>query len=162
MVLNIFKKLKPYIISVAIALLIGGLSALLTRNNMNIYAQISTPPFAPPGFLFPIVWATLYVLMGISSAMIFKSEEATSQERLSALFTYGLSLFVNFFWSIIFFNMRSYLLAFVWIVLLWVLIIKTVREYYKINKTAAYLQIPYLLWVTFAAALNFSIYLLNK
>ena len=160
--LNIFKKLKPYIISIAIALLIGGLSALLTRNNMNIYAQISTPPFAPPGFLFPIVWAILYVLMGISSAMIFKSEEATSQERLSALFTYGLSLFVNFFWSIIFFNMRSYLLAFAWIVLLWVLIIKTVREYYKINKTAAYLQIPYLLWVTFAAVLNFSIYLLNK
>ncbi|MBO5287743.1 MAG: tryptophan-rich sensory protein [Clostridia bacterium] len=155
------KKLKPYIISVLIALLVGGLSALLTMGNMNIYNEINTPSFAPPGILFPIVWSVLYILMGISAGLIKTSENSTKDERLRALFTYGISLFVNFLWSIIFFNMRFYLLAFVWLVLLWVLILKTIWDYSKINKLAAYLQIPYLLWVTFAGILNFSIYLLN-
>ncbi len=153
---------KSYIISILIALGVGGFSAFLTRGNMNLYEEIITPPLSPPGVLFPIVWTVLYVLMGISAAIIYNSKEAPATERTQALFTYGVSLVVNFFWSIIFFNMRMYFLAFVWLVLLWVLILKTILEYWGINKTAAYLQIPYLIWVTFAGYLTFAIFLLNR
>ena len=155
-------KFRPYIISIIISLGTGILSALLTRGNMNLYEEIATPAIAPPAILFPIVWTILYVLMGISAAIIYSSDASSPEMRTKALFTYGVSLVVNFFWSIIFFNMRSYLLAFIWLVLLWALIIKTIVEYKPINKTAAYLQIPYLLWVTFAGYLNLSIYLLNR
>lgn len=155
-------KFRPYIISIVISLGTGILSALLTRGNMNLYEEIATPAIAPPAILFPIVWTILYVLMGISAAIIYNSDASSPEMRTKALFTYGVSLVVNFFWSIIFFNMRSYLLAFIWLVLLWALIIKTIVEYKPINKTAAYLQLPYLLWVTFAGYLNLSIYLLNR
>lgn len=155
-------KARPYIISILISLGTGILSALLTRGNMNIYEEISTPSLTPPGILFPIVWTILYMLMGVSAAIVFSSTEKDPDKRTKALFTYGLSLIVNFFWSIIFFNMRSYLFAFIWLILLWILILKTIIEYKPISKAAAYLQIPYLLWVTFAGYLTISIYLLNK
>ena len=129
---------------------------------MDLYNEIVTPTLSPPAILFPIVWTILYVLMGISAAIIYNSVSIDSDKRAKALFTYGLSLVVNFFWSIIFFNMQMYFLAFVWLILLWVLILKTILEYSEINKLAAYLQIPYLLWVTFAGYLTFSIFLLNK
>lgn len=153
---------KSYIISILIALGVGGLSAFLTRESMGIYAEISTPPLSPPAVLFPIVWTILYVLMGISAAMVYNSKGTSVTNRTQSLFTYGVSLVVNFFWSIIFFNMRMYFLAFVWLVLLWVLILKTILEYWDINKTSAKLQIPYLIWVAFAGYLTFSIFLLNS
>ncbi len=156
-----WKKIKPYIISVAIALGVGFLSALLTRGNMDIYDRIRTPPLAPPGILFPIVWTVLYTLMGISSAMIYAKGIAEKISTYEALKTYAKQLAVNFLWSLIFFNMEAFLLAFLWIILLWLLIIKMIKEFYKIDNVAAYLQIPYLLWVTFAAYLNFAIFLLN-
>lgn len=155
-------KIKSYIVSIAIALLTGGLSALLTMGNMNLYSTIETPPLAPPAILFPIVWTILYTLMGISAAMIYNTESAPLPQRKSALYTYGLSLFFNFFWSIIFFNFRWFLFAFFWLLALLFLIVRTIMKYYKINPTAAVLQIPYLLWVTFAGYLNFAIWLLNK
>ena len=156
------KKAKPYVISILISVGTGLISALLTRDNMNLYEEISTPALSPPAILFPIVWTVLYVLMGVSAALIYNSVTVDSDKRARALFTYGLSLVVNFFWSIIFFNMRMYFLAFIWLILLWVLILKTILEYLEINKTAAYLQIPYLIWVTFAGYLTFSIFLLNR
>ena len=152
---------KSYIISILLALGVGGLSAFLTMGNMNVYDEIVTPLFSPPSILFPIVWTILYVLMGISAAMIYNSNTSPAIERVQALFTYGVSLIVNFLWSIIFFNLQMYFLAFVWLVLLWVLILKTILEYWEINKTAAYLQLPYLIWVTFAGYLSFAIFLLN-
>ena len=155
------EKIKSYVISILIAIGVGALSAFFTRNNMDIYSQIITPLLAPPPILFPIVWTVLYILMGISAAMIYNSSAPESKKR-AALYTYALSLIVNFFWSLIFFNMRAFLLAFVWIVLLFYLIIKTIIQYYKINRLAAYLQIPYALWVAFAGYLNFSIWILNK
>jgi len=152
------KNVKSYIISIVIALLIGGISAFLTSGNMNIYEELITPPLSPPGILFPIVWTILYVLMGISSALIYNEN---GNDKNKALLTYGISLFFNFTWSIIFFNMRNFFFAFIWIIFLFVSILQTIIEYFKINKIAAYLQIPYLLWVAFAGYLNLGIWILN-
>ena len=157
-----WKKIKPYVISVAIALGVGALSALFTRGNMDLYDRIQTPPLAPPGILFPIVWSILYTLMGISSAIIYIKGRDENIPVYEALRIYAIQLVVNFFWSIIFFNLEAFLFAFLWLLLLWVLIIIMIVKFYKIDKTAAYLQIPYLLWVTFAAYLNFAIFLLNR
>jgi len=156
-----WKKIKPYVISVAIALIVGGLSALLTSGNMNIYDTINTPPFAPPGYLFGIVWPILYVLMGISAAMVYTAKGVSRLKTTSALKTYALQLGVNFFWSIIFFNLKAFLFAFIWLVLLWVLIFIMIKKFIEIRPLAGYLQIPYILWVTFALYLNFMIYILN-
>lgn len=156
------KNIKIFIIAILIPLAVGGLSALLTQGSMSLYDEIITPPLAPPSILFPIVWTVLYVLMGISSALIYTDTSATMREKQSALYTYAASLIVNFFWSIIFFNMRAFLFAFIWLLLLLYLIIRTITKYYGINKTAAYLQIPYALWVTFAGYLTFAIWYLNR
>ena len=157
-----WKKLKPYIISVAITLGVGALSALFTRNNMDIYDRIVSPPLAPPGILFPIVWTILYTLMGISSARIYLAGKENGADTGKALKTYAIQLVVNFFWSIFFFNAEAFLFSFIWILLLWILIIKMIKEFNEIDPLAAKLQIPYLLWVTFAAYLNLAIFILNR
>ncbi len=156
------KKVKPYIFSILISLGVGIVSSLLTMDNMRIYSEVNTPPLSPPSILFPIVWTILFVLMGISAAMIYTSDNASAGEKKKALYVYAVSLFFNFTWSLIFFNLRKFLFAFIWLVALFVLILKTIVEYYKINKVASYLQIPYAIWVAFAGYLNFGIYLLNK
>lgn len=154
-------KFKPYIISIAIALGIGGLGAFLIRDNLYLYDVINKPAFSPPAFLFPIVWTILYILMGISSARIWLQKEHASYEVMDSLLTYALQLILNFFWPIIFFNMRTFLFSFIWIVVLWTSILKMIFKFSVLDKTAAYLNIPYVLWVTFAGYLNFMIYLLN-
>ena len=156
------KRVKPYIISIIIALGVGIVSSLLTMDNMRIYSEVNTPPLSPPSIVFPIAWSILFLLMGISAAMIYTSDNASLGERKKALYIYALSLFFNFTWSLIFFNLREFLFAFIWLVALFVLILKTIIEYYKINKVAGLLQIPYAIWVAFAGYLNFGIYLLNK
>ena len=155
---NHMKKAKSYIFSILLSLTVGGLSALSIANNMNIYDKINTPPLSPPGWLFPVVWAILFIVMGVSSAMIFTSK---SSKKDDALFIYAVSLVLNFSWSIFFFNMQSFILSFIILVALWLSIIITIIQYYKINKVSAWLQLPYLLWVTFAGYLNFAIILLN-
>jgi len=154
--------IKTYIYSILIALGVGGLSALLTSGNMDIYSEITRPPLSPPSIIFPLVWSVLFVLMGISAATIYCTKTSTIRERNSALLTYGLSLFFNFFWSIIFFNFRWFFVAFIWILILLYLIIKTIIKYKKINSIAAFLQIPYLIWVGFATYLNLGIWWLNR
>lgn len=152
--------IKTYAIGIAIPLAVGGLAAFLTRESMDIYETINTPPLAPPGILFPIVWTILYVLMGISSVLILDSD-ATSDTRRSALTIYGIQLVINFFWSILFFEKQAFLFSFVWLCLLWALIVAMLVSFGRIRRSAAWLQIPYLLWVTFAGYLNLAIYLLN-
>lgn len=154
---TMWAKIKPYVISILIPLGVGIFSSLFTRGNMDIYSTINVPPLAPPSILFPIVWTILYILMGVSSGMIYTSGQKSGR----ALTIYGISLFVNFLWSIIFFNLKAFLFAFIWLVLLIFLVAFTIVEYLKINKVAAYLQIPYLLWVAFAGYLSFGIFLLN-
>ena len=154
-------KLKTYIFSVAAALSVGLLSALFTMGSMGIYNDILTPLLAPPSWVFPVVWTILFFLMGVSAARI-KLSAAPKQQKDSALRTYYLNLAVNFLWSIIFFNFRAFFFAFIWLLLLLALIIITIVKYYKIDKIAAYLQIPYALWVAFAGYLTFAIWWLNK
>lgn len=156
------KEIKIYTISIAAALAVGGLSALLTAGNMNIYSEIVKPPLSPPSVLFPIVWTLLYILMGVGAAMIYLQRDENPEAVRNALITYGISLFFNFFWSIIFFNMQAYLFAFVWIILLWASVLATIIQYRKISTLAAALQVPYLLWITFAAYLNLAIFVLNR
>ena len=154
-------KLCPYIVSIAIALGVGLLSALITRGDMALYDEIVTPPLAPPGFLFPIVWTLLYALMGISSARIYIKRNENQREAKDALAVYVMSLIVNFTWSIIFFSLGAYLVSFVWLILLFALVIATIVRYKPIDSLAAYLQIPYAVWVAFAGYLNLAISLLN-
>ena len=154
------KFVVSYIIGVLIPLAVGALSALLTMGNMDLYAQgILKPPLAPPGWLFPVVWTVLYALMGISSTMIWLSPP--SAERNKALNLYIAQLIVNFFWSLIFFNAQAFGFAALWLILLWVLVALMILQFWKVNRTAALLQIPYLIWLTFAAYLNIAIWILN-
>lgn len=150
---------KKLIACVAIPLVVGGISALLTYKSMQSFEALNKPPLSPPGWLFPVVWSILFVLMGIASYLVLVSKDTSSTR--TALIFYGVQLFFNFLWSIIFFNFRLYLFAFVWLVALWLLIFTTTWKFYKISKKAAYLMLPYILWVTFAGYLNFGIYLLN-
>ena len=154
-------KIKTYIIGILIPLAVGFFSAYLTRGSMDIYSGIIKPPLAPPAILFPIVWTILYVLMGIGSVIVYNSD-ASARDKRQALLIYSLQLTVNFFWSLIFFNKRAFLFSFLWLILLWVLIVAMILSFRKISKTAAWLQIPYLVWVTFAGYLNLMIYLLNR
>ena len=145
------------IIAILIPLAVGSLSALIS-GNMALYSTINKPAFSPPSIVFPIVWTILYVLMGISSYIIYSSDSA---DKTKALKIYALQLFFNFCWSILFFRYQLYLFSFLWLVILIVLICIMIKDFYKINPAAAYLQIPYLLWCIFAAYLNFSIYTMN-
>ena len=162
---SMWKKIKPYIlpfaISIAIPLGVGLFSALLTKDNMNIYGEINTPPLSPPSWLFPIAWTILYILMGVSSALIYINKEKNPPEAKRGLYYYALSLVANFLWSIIFFNLGAFLFALICLGILLYLIIKTVISYYNVSKIAAYLQIPYVLWVAFAGYLNAAIFILN-
>ena len=145
------------IISILIPLAVGSLSALLS-GTMSTYSTLNKPALSPPSILFPIVWTILYILMGISSYMIYISN---SPDAPKALKTYALQLFFNFCWSIIFFRFSLYLLSLLWLIIMIILIYIMIKQFYKISPTAAYLQIPYLLWCIFAAYLNFSIYTMN-
>ena len=157
-----WNKIKPYVISILIALAVGGLSAWLIRDGMEQYIQMEKPPLSPPALLFPIVWTILFILMGIGSALVYVNRDKNKETAEGALRIYGIQLAVNFFWSIIFFNMQAYLFAFIWLVLLWVLILIMILEFRKISPVAAWLQLPYILWVTFAGYLTFAVWLMNR
>lgn len=150
---------KKLAVSIAISLGTGLLSALLTLGNFKAYSALLQPPLAPPGWLFPVVWTILYILMGVSAYLVY---ECDTEEKYIGLAVYVLQLIFNFLWLIIFFNIGNLLFAFVWLVFLWVLVLAMTISFYKVNKTAGLLQIPYLLWVTFAGYLNIALYILNK
>lgn len=154
-------KLKPLIISILIPLAVGGVSALVSMNGMQDFEKTNKPPLSPPGWMFPVVWSILYILMGIASYIVY-TKRKTDKRVDSALSYYAAQLVFNFFWSIIFFRLDAYLFAFIWLVVLWILILITTLKFYQISKPAGYLMIPYLLWVTFAGYLNLGIYILNK
>ncbi len=150
---------KKLLVSIAIPLAVGGVSAFFTAGNMKLFEEIDKPPLSPPGWLFPVVWTILYVLMGIALylVVITKSRET----KIPAYISFGVQLFFNFFWSIIFFNAQAYLFAFIWLLLLWVAIVVNIYFFNKINSRAAKLLLPYIIWVTFAGYLNLGIYILN-
>jgi len=149
---------KKLIISIFVPLAVGGVSTLLTKNGMESFETIIKPPLSPPAWLFPVVWTALYILMGVACYLVW----TTPKKEPNALFYYGIQLFFNFFWSIIYFNIKNYLFAFIWLLLLWAAILITTVKFYRTKKAAGYLMIPYLLWVTFAGYLNLGIYFLNR
>lgn len=149
---------KVLVISIIIPLLVGGLSSLFMMGS-NQYDNLTLPALAPPGWLFPVMWTILYILMGVSCYLIFISND---KEKNKALTVYGLQLFVNSLWTLFFFRLESYLFSFFWLILLIILIIWMIYLFYPINKKAAGLQIPYLIWVLFASYLNLGIYILNR
>lgn len=154
------KRLKPYILWIALTEAVGALSALLTRSGTQYFSEYAVmPPLSPPAWVFPVVWTVLYALMGISAARIWISED--SQERKWGLNLYIIQLILNFFWSPIFFNAMAYGVASVWIVVLWATVLLMILAFYKVDRTAAWLQLPYLAWITFAAYLTFGVWLLN-
>lgn len=150
---------KKLLWCLAIPLGVGGVSALLTSGNMQLFEEINKPPLSPPGWLFPVVWTILYASMGVALYLVVMAKD--TKGNLPAYISFGVQLFFNFFWSIIFFNAKAYLFAFIWLVLLWVAIVVNIFFFAQVNKTAGKILIPYLIWVTFAGYLNFGIYLLN-
>lgn len=151
-------KLKPLLASLVISLGMGGLSALLTQNAMEQYGGLRQPPLSPPGWLFPAVWFVLFVLMGIAAYLVWMRD---STGRNGALILYGAQLVFNFFWTLIFFNLQNYALAFFWLLALWLLILLTTLQFFKETTAAGWLLVPYLAWVTFAGYLNAGVWLLN-
>ena len=150
------KSTKTYLFFILSALAVGGISAFLTRNNMNIFETVQKPPFAPPAFIFPIVWSFLYILMGIGASRVF-----LVSPQSDGLLVYWVNLAVNFFWSIIFFNMRAFGFAFIWLLLLLAVVITMAVKFFRIDKLSGYLQIPYVVWLVIAGYLNLFIYLTN-
>ena len=149
-------KYKSLIIAILIPILAGFIGNILGNSSMG-YDSINKPIFTPPGIVFPIVWSILYILMGISSYIIYKKDRNDS----GALTIYGLQLFFNIFWPLFFFNFKLYLFSFIWLIILLGLVIVMIYKFYKISKPASLIQLPYLLWLIFASILNFSVFLLN-
>ncbi len=157
----ILKKFKwqPYVIFILFTEAVGALAGILTQNSMEAYEALTKPPLTPPSIVFPIVWGVLFLLMGIGAARIYLSDKPG---RKRALVIFGIQLAVNFFWSLLFFNLQALGFSFIWLTGLWILIILMIVSFWKVDRLAALLQIPYLLWVTFAGYLNLAIWLLNK
>lgn len=149
---------KTLITNIAIPLAVGGISALITGGGFKDYSNVARPALSPPAILFPIVWTLLYILMGISAYIVW--ERDTTKARLPVAI-YAVQLFLNFMWPIFFFSFKAYLFSFIWLLLLWTFVIAMIIVFYKVNRLAGILQIPYLLWLTFAAYLNLGVFVLN-
>ena len=152
---------RAFIAAVILPLIVGGLSAWLTGDGIKMYALMIKPPLSPPGWLFPVVWTVLYILMGLASFRVYRSC-ASAYRKKRALGLYIIQLAVNFFWPLIFFGAGAYLAAFLWLALLCLLVFLCAVLFYHVDKTAGRLLCPYLFWCIFALYLNFGVYLLNK
>ena len=154
------KKFRAYAFWILLTEAVGAISGWLIRDSTPLYRDaIQKPPLSPPGIVFPIVWAILYALMGVGAAMIYRS--APSEQRTGSLQLYILQLLANFLWPIFFFRMQSFGGALILLLLLWGLVLWMILSFRKISPLAAKLQIPYLLWLTFAAYLNAGVWALN-
>lgn len=149
-------RLLPFIVCLAITLIPGVIVGLLTSGQNDIYETVKTPVFAPPAILFPIIWGLLYTLMGVSLYLIYQNGGTLRNYALFAA-----QFVANLIWPFLFFSFEAFWLAFLWLVLLWVMILLMIISFYRTSPLAAYMQIPYLLWVTFAGVLNLSIAILN-
>ena len=152
--------IKKLLISLGIPLAVGGLSALVSGGFGERYQNLKQPPFAPPGWLFPIVWSILYLLMGYAAYRVWVSP-AEKTKKIPAWGFYIAQLLLNFLWSPIFFRLEMRLTAFFIMLALWVAIALTLRFFSQIDEFAGDLLLPYLLWVTFAAYLNLGVFFLN-
>ena len=152
---------KPLIVCIAVPLLTGGLSSLLTMGGMAAFSQLQKPPLTPADWVFPVAWSILYVLMGVASYLVYTAN-ATPQMRYSALIAYGVTLVFNFVWPLLFFRLGMRLVALMWLLLLLGLVALTASIFGRVRKSAGVLLLPYLVWTAFAAYLNLGVYLLNR
>lgn len=151
---------KPYIVFVALTEAVGALAGWLTRDGMASFQTVQKSALTPPDAVFPVVWTILYALMGIGAARVWQAP--ASRDRARSLRLFALQLAVNFFWSFLFFNLQAYGLSFVWLILLWILVFCMIQSFRKVDQVAAWMQLPYLLWITFAGYLNFMVWFLNR
>ena len=149
------------IISLLISVGGGFIAGIFNKNSMMMYANLQKPAFSPPAILFPIVWTILYILMGIAAYRVYMVIKETNTPKLP-LVLYGVQLLLNFLWPFLFFKFRLYGLAFIELVILFVFIILTTVAFFKRDKVAGILMIPYALWVAFAGVLNFFVWMLNE
>lgn len=158
------KKIRfiPLVLSIGIPLLFGGITSLFMPNMKGVYSELVKPIFAPPSFVFPIVWTILYIMIGIAAYKVYilKYEGI---DVSSALFVYSIQLLLNFLWPFIFFGFRLYGIAFIELIILVLFVILTIKRFYdKAGKEAALLMIPYLIWLVYAGVLNFYVWMLNE
>jgi tryptophan-rich sensory protein len=153
-------KIRPFIGFSALALLVGGLSSVITQGEMEAFSALRQPPLSPPGWVFPVVWTILYLLMGVGMAIVWRGSDG--ERRRSAVTIWGVQLAANFLWPLLFFLWQLRLLSLVWLVVMLILVANMTSEFEKTSVTAARLQIPYLLWLLFAAYLNLGVWILNR
>ncbi len=155
------------IVSIAVSELAGVIGALYTTPAVQSgwYAGLVRPALNPPAWVFGPVWTTLYALMGVAAFLVWSSYAKATEDKKKgirvALILFGVQLVLNALWSIIFFRLHSLGGAFIEIIFLWLAILATITAFAKISRPAAYLLLPYILWVTFAAYLNYGIWTLN-
>ncbi len=149
--------LRKFIISIGITIGVGLLAGLLTRGQMEMFAQMNQPPLSPPGWVFGVVWSILYVLMGLALYIVWNGEK----DSKGAITLYAIQLIINFIWPILFFNYGLYCFSAIWLGLLWIMVFLTTIAFYRQNDVAGKLFLPYLLWCTFALYLNIGVCVLN-
>ena len=151
---------KAYVFWIALCEFVGLFAGVLTREGARFYGiYVDKPPLSPPSWVFPVVWTALYALMGIGAARIALQPE--SEARSKGLNLMVAQLILNFFWPLLFFNAQAFGFAFVWLLLLWLIVLWMILEFGKTDPLAAWLQVPYLLWLTFAAYLNGAVWVIN-
>ena len=153
-------KWKTYLAIILLTEAVGALAAWLTRDSVAAFQSVPKSALTPPGTVFGIVWTILYALMGFGAARVWLTEP--SKARTDGLGLFVLQLIVNFFWSLFFFNLQAYGFSLLWLAFLWALILAMILSFRKADKTAALLQVPYLLWVSFAGYLNFAVWMMNR
>lgn len=154
------KHWKPYAAAIALTEGVGALAGWLTRKGVKAYHAAAKSALTPPDWVFPAVWTVLFALMGVGAARVYQSPPSSERTRGLVLFT--LQLAMNFAWSLIFFNLQAFGFAFLWLILLWLVILWMTLTFRRVDRTAAWLQAPYLLWVAFAGYLNCAAWLLNR
>ena len=156
-------KISKILVVVVTCLAIGYFSGMVTRSAIATwYPTLVKPSFNPPNWVFAPVWSTLYVMMGVAAGLVWNRMEHEKELVKNALIYFAVQLALNALWSYLFFGLKNPTLAVLEIVILWLMIFETYTKFVKINKIAAYLLIPYLLWVSFAIVLNASIWWLNR
>ncbi len=152
---------KVYILWMALTEGVGLLAGLLTREGARLYGEMADkPPLSPPSVVFPLVWTLLYALMGIGAARIYLAP--ASRARTESLRLFFTQLVFNFLWSLIFFNLQAYGVAFLWLTVLFALLVRMTLSFREVDAPAAWLQLPYMVWVGFAGYLNFGVWMLNR
>ena len=152
-------KCRSFLYSSAITFIFAILGGIVTYIGMPRFQNTVQPPLSPPAYLFPIVWTLLILLMSVSAAIIYDSDDEIAPK---ALFLYMIQLTLNFWWCVLFFGFRLYFFSFIWLLLLLLTVFVMTVLFYRVNKLAGILQIPYILWLMFAAYLNFGIWFLNR